>query len=197
MHFIPPDRQWIPVLVMRDNSQSAPYFFPRPCFHCDQPPCTKVCPVNATYKNQDGTVLIDNERCIGCRFCIAACPYGVRTFNWGPPKTPPEAEARGYNPEWGYPRRTGTVEKCDFCPDHAAVGELPGCSSGCPMGAIYFGDQNEDAVTNSFSETIRLSKTLRDRAAYRHLEELGTEPRVYYLPPVHRQYPAPDEVKKG
>ena len=197
MHLIPPDRQWIPVLVMRDAKLSAPYYFPRPCFHCDQPPCTKVCPVNATYKTQDGTVLVDNDRCIGCRFCIAACPYSVRCFNWGPPNNPPAAKERGYSPEWGYPRRMGTVEKCDFCPDHGAVGELPACSAGCPMGVIYYGDQNEDTVTNSFGETVRLSKFLRDKAAYRYLEELGTDPRVYYLPPVNREYPAPGETKKG
>lgn len=196
-HFIPSTRQWIPVLAMHDANLAAPYFFPRPCFHCDNPPCTKVCPVNATYKTQDGTVLIDNERCIGCRFCIAACPYGARSFNWGPPHDPPAAQAEGYSPEWGYPRRIGTVEKCDFCPEHAAMGMLPHCSSGCPMGAIYFGDQNEDAVTNSGGETLRLTQLLRDRAGYRHLESLGTEPRVYYLPPVNRQYPAPGEAKKG
>ena len=197
MHLIPPGRAWIPVWVMRDAKLATPYFFPRPCYHCDQPPCTKVCPVNATYKTQDGTVLIDNDRCIGCRFCIAACPDGARCLNWGKPDNPPEAIARGYSPEWGYPRQMGTVEKCDFCPDHGAVGELPACSSGCPMGAIYYGDQNEDAVTNSFGETQRLSKLLRDHAAYRHLEELGTEPRCYYLPPVNRQYPAPGEATKG
>jgi molybdopterin-containing oxidoreductase family iron-sulfur binding subunit len=195
MHFIPPDRQWIPVLVMRESRKTAPYYFPRPCFHCDQPPCTKVCPVNATYKTQDGTVLVDNERCIGCRFCIAACPYGVRVFNWGKP--PAVNSERGYNPQWGYPRQMGTVEKCDFCPDHGAAGELPACSSGCPMGVIYYGDENEDAVTNSFGETVRLSKFLKDKSAYRFLEDLGTEPRVYYLPPVFRQYPAPGETTKG
>ena len=195
MHFIPQDRYWLPVLVLRDAKSEAPYFFPRPCFHCDVPPCTKVCPVNATYKTQDGTVLIDNDRCIGCRFCMAACPYGARSFNWGPPHDPPEATERGYSPEWGFPRKIGTVEKCDFCPDHAAAGHLPACSSGCPMNAIYFGDQNEDAVTSSSGETLQLSKLMRDRAGYRHLESLGTEPRVYYLPPVHRQYPAPDEQK--
>ena len=196
MHFIPPDRQWLPVLIMRDAKLAAPYYFPRPCFHCDVPPCTKVCPVNATYKTQDGTVLIDNDRCIGCRFCIAACPYGARVFNWGPPPDPLQAKERGYSPEWGYPRKIGTVEKCDFCPDHAAAGMLPACVTGCPMGVIYYGDENEDAVTNSFGETLRLKKLLRDRSGYRHLEELGTEPRVYYLPPVNRQYPAPDEAKK-
>lgn len=197
MHFIPDDppyhRQYIPVLVMHDAKLAAPYYFPRPCFHCDVPPCTKVCPVNATYKTQDGTVLIDNERCIGCRFCMAACPYGARSFNWGPPQTPPAAESHGYSPEWGYPRRIGTVEKCDFCPEHAAMGMLPACTSGCPMRAIYYGDQNEDAVTNSAGETLQLSKLLRDRAGYRDMESLGTQPRVYYLPPVNRLYPPPPE----
>ena len=195
MHHIPPDRQWIPVLVLRDAQLEAPYFFPRPCFHCDDPPCTKVCPVNATYKTEDGTVLIDNDRCIGCRFCIAACPYGVRCFNWGPPANSARESKRGYSPEWGYPRKIGTVEKCDFCPDMAAIGQLPACASGCPMGVIYFGDENEDAVTNALGETLRLSKMLRDRAGYRYLEELGTKPRCYYLPPVNRIYPAPDEIK--
>jgi Fe-S-cluster-containing dehydrogenase component len=195
MHSIPADRQYIPVLVMRDATLPAPYFFPRPCFQCDEPPCTKVCPVNATYKTQDGTVLIDNNRCIGCRFCMAACPYGARSFNWG---HPPESGAQHaeYSPEWGFPRQMGTVEKCDFCAEHAAMGMLPACSRNCPMGAIFYGDELEDAVTNSAGETMRLSAFLRDRAAYRHMETLGTQPRVYYLPPVHRQYPAPGETKE-
>jgi Fe-S-cluster-containing dehydrogenase component len=196
MHFIPPGREWIPVFVLRDAPLLAPYYFPRPCFHCDDPPCTKVCPVNATYKTEDGTVLIDNYRCIGCRFCIAACPYSVRCFNWGRPHNSALEEKRGYSPQWGYPRQIGTVEKCDFCTDMAAIGQLPACASGCPMGVIYFGDENEDAVTNFFGETLELSKVLRQRAGYRYLEELGTRPRCYYLPPVNREYPAPDEVKQ-
>jgi molybdopterin-containing oxidoreductase family iron-sulfur binding subunit len=195
MHFIPPDRQWIKVFTMQDSPAAAPYYLPRPCFHCDNPPCTKVCPVDATYKRQDGMVLIDNLRCIGCRFCMAACPYSVRCFNWGPPHDPPAAKAEGYSPEWGYPRRIGTVEKCDFCPDMAADHQVPACDSGCPMGAIYFGDQNEDAVTNGQGETLRFSKLLRERGAYRDHEDLGTQPRCYYLPPVNRLYPAPDQAK--
>jgi len=191
MHFVPPDRQWIKVLRMQESEETAPYFFPQPCYQCDNPPCTKVCPVDATFKRQYGIVLIDNERCIGCRFCMAACPYGARSFNWGHPKDPPEAAAEVYSPEHGFPRRIGTVEKCDFCPDMAAQGMLPACTSGCPMGAIYYGDENEDAVTNSFGETERLSKLLLDRSGSRHLEELGTKPRVYYLPPKNRAFPAP------
>ena len=192
-HFVPPDRQWLRVFRMQDDPASASYWMPRPCFHCDDPPCARVCPVGATFKRDDGIVLIDNERCIGCRFCMAACPYSVRVFNWGRPNDPPAATARGYSPEWGYPRRVGTAEKCDFCPDMARDGKLPHCAGACPMGAIWFGDENEDAVTNSRGETVRLSTLLRDRAAFRELEELGTKPRVYYLPPDHRRYPAPGE----
>jgi Fe-S-cluster-containing dehydrogenase component len=193
MHFVPSDRQWIKVLRMQDSENAAPYFFPQPCYHCDNPPCTKVCPVDATFKREDGIVLIDNERCVGCRFCMAACPYQARSFNWAHPDDPAEALAQPYSPEHGYPRRVGTVEKCDFCPDMARQGKLPGCVSGCPMGAIYYGDENEDAVTNSKNETERLSKLLRDNAGYRHMEDLGTKPRVYYLPPKSRIFPTPDE----
>jgi Fe-S-cluster-containing dehydrogenase component len=193
MHFVPSDRQWIKVLRMQDSENAAPYFFPQPCYHCDSPPCTKVCPVDATFKREDGIVLIDNERCVGCRFCMAACPYQARSFNWAHPNDPAEALAQPYSPEHGYPRRVGTVEKCDFCPDMARQGKLPGCVSGCPMGAIYYGDENEDAVTNSKNETERLSKLLRDNAGYRHMEDLGTKPRVYYLPPKSRIFPTPDE----
>jgi molybdopterin-containing oxidoreductase family iron-sulfur binding subunit len=197
MHFTRPSQPWIKVLRMKDSQYTAPYYFPQPCFHCDNPPCTKVCPVDATYKRSDGLVLVDNERCIGCRFCIAGCPYSVRVFNWGHPPDPPEADDQPYSPEHGIPRRIGTVEKCDFCPDMARAGKLPGCASGCPMGAIYFGDQNEDAVTNGLGETARLTALLDSNAAYRHLEELGTEPRVYYLPPKNRMYPAPAPARTG
>ena len=198
-HFLPPDREWLRLFKMQDSASGAPYWFPRPCFHCDDPPCVRVCPVGATFKRQDGIVLVDNERCIGCRFCMAACPYSVRTFNWGKPDNPPLAVARGYSPEWGYPRRVGTTEKCDFCPDMARQGKLPHCAHKCPMGAIWFGDENEDAVTNSKEDTVRLSQLLRDKGGYRYLEELGTKPRVYYLPPVNRRYPAPGEpdAEKG
>lgn len=192
MHFTPPDREWIKVLTMQDNEQSAPYFFPKPCFHCDDPPCTKVCPVDATFKRQDGIVLIDNNRCIGCRFCMAACPYSVRFFNWDIPQEPAVVKNIPYTPEQGFPRKVGTVEKCDFCPHLMREGKLPSCAVGCPMGAIYMGDKNENAVTNSSGETVQLTKLLEDNAAYRYLEELGTKPRVYYLPPKNRRYPKPE-----
>jgi Fe-S-cluster-containing dehydrogenase component len=192
-HFVPADREYLRIFKMQDSPDTAPYWFPRPCFHCDNPPCTRVCPVGATFKRDDGIVLIDNERCIGCRFCMAACPYSVRVFNWSRPKNSPEATARGYSPEWGYPRRVGTAEKCDFCADMAREGKLPHCAGSCPMGAIYFGDENDDAVTNLAGKTMRLSKLLRDRAGFRYMEDLGTKPRVYYLAATNRIYPAPNE----
>lgn len=192
MHYTESDREWIKVFKMQDADATAPYFFPKPCFHCDNPPCTKVCPVNATFKRQDGIVLIDNERCIGCRSCMAACPYSTRFFNWNHPKEQSELADVAYSPERSIPRRIGTVEKCDFCPDMIRQGKMPACVSRCPMDAIYFGDQNEDAVTNASGVTVKLSELLENNAGYRHLEELGTRPRVYYLPPKNRKYPKPD-----
>jgi Fe-S-cluster-containing dehydrogenase component len=199
MHYTESDREWIKVFKMQDAEAEAPYFFPKPCFHCDNPPCTKVCPVNATFKRQDGIVLIDNERCIGCRMCMAACPYSTRFFNWSHPG--PEQTAavgnRPYSPEQSVPRRMGTVEKCDFCPDMIRQGKMPACVSGCPMDAIYFGDQNENAVTNASGVTVNFGQLLEDNGGTRHLEELGTEPRVYYLPPKNRKFPKPDMKNVG
>ena len=196
MHYIPKDREWMKVFKMQDSDETQPYFFPKPCYHCDNPPCTKVCPVNATFKRQDGIVLIDNERCIGCRMCMAACPYSTRFFNWTKPDNPPAMDGIAYSPERGYPRRIGTVEKCDFCPDMIREGKLPACVGGCPMDALYFGDQNEDAVTNASGVTMKLSQLLEDNAGYRNLEELGTEPRVYYLPAKNRKFPKPNMHQK-
>jgi len=186
MHHLPVEKEWLSVKLMKDNEQSAPYWFPKTCFHCDNPPCVKVCPVNATFKRQDGLVLIDNERCIGCKFCMAACPYSTRVFNWEEPKQ----DLRDYvsSPETSLPSKIGTVEKCDFCPDMVRKGELPHCVSACPNGTFFFGDINEDSVTNG-SETFRFSELVRDKAGYRLMEDLGTKPRVYYLPPVNRNFP--------
>lgn len=192
MHFLPPQKEWIEVLTMQDTPESAPYYFPKPCYHCDDPPCTKVCPVDATFKREDGIVAIDNDRCIGCRFCMAACPYSVRLFNWTEPTLKPAFEELDAAPERVFQSKKGCVEKCDFCPHMAREGKLPGCVTGCPQNAIYFGDQNVDAVTCLNGETLRLSTLLEDRAGYRPLEELGTSPRVYYLPAYNRLYPAPE-----
>ena len=185
-HNLTPDRPYIKVLEMKDNEKSAPYWMPKKCFQCDNPPCVKVCPVGATYKRTDGIVLIDNERCIGCRFCMAACPYSARVFNWGTP--PDENSEAPYSPETSMPSKIGTVGKCDFCPDMLRQNKLPHCVTKCPNGVIYFGDEIDDTVTNG-DETVRLSTLLKDKAGYRYMEELGTKPRVYYLPPVDRMFP--------
>jgi Fe-S-cluster-containing dehydrogenase component len=186
-HALRPDQEFIKVLLMQDSDNSAPYWFPKPCYHCEQPPCVKVCPVDATFKRQDGIVLVDNERCIGCKFCVAGCPYSARIFQWKKVELSPELAKMKSDPEKSMPAKTGTVSKCDFCPDLSRQGILPYCVRGCPMGVLYFGDLNEDTVTNG-DETIRFSDIIRDRAGYRHLEDLGTEPLVYYLPPVNRQF---------
>ena len=195
MHHKAPPVEWIKVKRMQDAETTAPYWMPQPCYHCDNPPCTKVCPVDATFKRKDGIVLIDNERCIGCRFCMAACPYNARSFNWGDnwgvaaaDSTKSTEKCCEYSPESSYPSKMGTVEKCDFCPDMAREGKLPDCVTSCPNGTIFFGDANEDTVTNG-DDTYRLSELLKKRSGYRFMEELGTEPRVYYLPPTNRQFP--------
>ncbi len=188
MHHLPPDKEWLTVKLMKDCEEGAPYWFPKTCFHCDNPPCVKVCPVDATFKRQDGLVLIDNDRCIGCKFCMTACPYSTRVFNWGEQGQPADMSTHHGSAETSMPPQVGTVEKCDFCPDMARMGKLPDCVTACPNGAFYFGDENEDIVTNG-AETVRFSQLIKDRAGYRYGEELGTKPRVYYLPPSNRMFP--------
>ena len=191
MHHISDAKDWLKVLKMQDAESTAPYWQPTICQHCDEPPCVKVCPVDATFKRRDGIVLIDNDRCKGCRFCLASCPLSARVFNWSDPELPPEVIEQDHSPESAVPGRFGTVEKCDFCPHSIRNGELPVCVTSCPNGVFYFGDLNEDAVTNG-SETVRFSELIRDRAGYRLMEELGTKPSVYYLPPSNRLFPFED-----
>lgn len=187
-HSIHPGQNWIKVHPMQDAEHTAKYWQPTTCMHCDEPPCVKVCPVDATFKRQDGIVLIDSDRCIGCRFCMAACPYSTRVFNWEDPQVPEPMAHQHYSCETSVPQKIGTVGKCDFCPDMVRKGELPHCVSACPNGVFMFGDMNEDSVTNG-SETFRFSELVRDKAGYRLMEDLGTKPRVYYLPPVNRNFP--------
>jgi molybdopterin-containing oxidoreductase family iron-sulfur binding subunit len=194
-HNLPDQARWLKVLKMQESKETAPFWMPKPCLHCDKPPCVKVCPVDATYKRSDGIVLIDNERCIGCRFCMAACPYSTRVFNWDEPALPAIASSKPYSPETSVPRKKGTVEKCDFCPDMLKQGKVPHCVSACPNGVYYFGDLYEDVVTNG-DETVRLSQLLKDKGGYRYLEALGTEPSVYYLPAANRQFPFKDRTEE-
>ncbi len=188
MHHVPEDKEWLQVKLMKDNDNAAPYWFPKTCFHCDNPPCVKVCPVDATFKRSDGLVLIDNERCIGCKFCMAGCPYSTRVFNWGEPEITEPTTCPPYSPETSTPSKHSTVEKCDFCPDMVREGKLPDCVTSCPNGVFFFGDENEDTVTNG-SETVRFTALLKEKSGYRFMEELGTKPRVYYLPPSSRMFP--------
>lgn len=184
-HYLAHDQEWMKVYYMKDSPNTSPYWFPRPCFHCDNPMCVSVCPVGATYKRTDGIVLVDNHRCIGCKFCMTGCPYSARIFNWKEPEVEqPDVE---YSPETNVPAAEGTVGKCIWCADLLRKKELPRCVRACPMGVIYFGDMVEDTVTNGI-DTVRLSELLKERSGYRHREDLGTRPSVYYLPPVERVF---------
>jgi Fe-S-cluster-containing hydrogenase component 2 len=107
-HFVPKGQEWIKVFEV-EGAGGHNFFLPRPCMQCENAPCTKVCPVRATYHNEEGVVLVDQERCIGCRMCMAACPYGVRQFNWEQPENPPGATFATYSPEFPVPHRRGTV----------------------------------------------------------------------------------------
>jgi molybdopterin-containing oxidoreductase family iron-sulfur binding subunit len=139
------------------------------CNHCDNPPCVRVCPTQATWKReQDGIVMMDWHRCIGCRYCIVACPYGSRSFNWRDPR-PHIEEINDI-----FPTRTrGVVEKCTFCEERLARGEMPACVTAAKNKAIVFGD-----LEDSESEVREL---LRTRFSIRRKPGLGTQPEVYYL----------------
>lgn len=169
-------------------------FVPRPCMQCDKPPCVPVCPVNATFKNEDGVVVVNYEQCIGCRACVTACPYGARTVDFGLTygaqlpvvdgaivgRTTAEGYERAPNFEYSNPTPReegkspiGNVRKCHFCLHRVKVGELPACVTSCIGRATLFGDANDP--TSLVSELIALPNVSRLK------EELGTQPRVYYL----------------
>ncbi|MFQ5804568.1 MAG: 4Fe-4S dicluster domain-containing protein [Candidatus Methylomirabilales bacterium] len=160
-------------------------FLPRPCMQCDNPPCVPVCPVNATYKRPDGVVEIDYNACIGCRYCISACPYGARYFDFGEQYTDgtpssPEPYETSPAPEYGrsWPRKNGrspigNARKCQFCLHRLNAGMLPACVTTCMGGATYFGDANDPE--SLASELISSPRVMRLK------EELGTKPKVYYL----------------
>lgn len=187
VHQLRPDQHHLNVLVMQDNSTSAPYYMPKHCQHCDNPPCVKVCPVDATFKRKDGIVLIDNERCIGCRYCIAACPYSARSFNWFEPLDAEKYKDIPYDIEKNVPQKKGTVTKCTFSADCLREDKLPYCVSACPNGVYYFGNQYENAVTNGTTGvTVALDELLKKSGSFRLMEELGTAPSVFYLPPKDR-----------
>ncbi len=179
-HFAPEPMEWIQVYEAPLDGGGT-QFVPTPCQQCQNAPCVNVCPVGATFSTPEGVVLIDQQRCIGCRLCMEACPYDRRFFNWGQPSIPPEATFMEYDPMHQSPAIKGTVMKCDFCPDMARAGRLPYCAQGCPNHAIYYGDLEEDLATNG-QEVVKLSRMLSEDSSYRLKDNLGTEPRVYYIP---------------
>lgn len=181
---VPPHIEWTRVETWRHGDKT--YFLPQPCMHCQDAPCVDVCPVKASYYRDDGIVMMDYDRCIGCRYCLVSCPYGARSFNW---KT-----FTGDNPmvpQWGNPeiprRPRGVVEKCSFCHQRIDRGlslglepgvdpqATPACVVDCPVGARHFGDLNDPDSP--------VKKLLQERVPHRLREELGTKPRVYYLYP--------------
>ncbi len=186
-------------------------FLPRPCQHCDNAPCVKVCPTGARFKRDDGIVLTDSDRCIGCRYCELACPYGVNYFNWQKPNDAYYSDAIDWsdpdiqevtlgaippykNPaldeRWGSEQRRtaggghakGVMEKCTFCVQRVEQGLQPACVETCPVTALRFGDV-EDPDTP-------ISRFIRERETWHLLEETGTEPSVFYVggKPPSQQY---------
>ena len=139
------------------------------CNHCDQPPCVRACPTKATFKNKDGIIMMDYHRCIGCRFCMAACPYGSRSFNWRDP------EKFVQNVNHVYPRRTrGVVEKCNFCDERVDAGKLPACVEACGESkALVFGNLNDP--------DSEIRKMLKENHTIQRNPALGTFPSVFYI----------------
>lgn len=162
------------------------FYMTRPCLHCANAPCVKVCPVGATYKRDDGLVMMDYSRCIGCRYCEVACPYDVRRFNWKA-----SVDENPYQPTWGSAevarRPRGVVEKCTFCVHRIDRGltqglipgvdpqATPACVQACPVNARVFGD-----LLDPLSP---VSRYLEDHETFRLREDFGTSPLVYYVRP--------------
>jgi molybdopterin-containing oxidoreductase family iron-sulfur binding subunit len=155
-------------------------YLPVACQHCEKAPCVKVCPVGATFRREDGVVLVDLDRCIGCRYCIAACPYGVRVFNWGDRAYEPDFTV-GYGNDYRTDGRlvftpdrpVGVVEKCTLCVERIDQGEQPFCVEVCPTGARVFGDLND--------RSSKVSELVED-GALQLLPDLGTNTLVFYVP---------------
>ncbi len=148
------------------------FYMPIQCHQCENPPCVKVCPVEATWREQDGIVVVDYDWCIGCRYCEAACPYWARRFNFTKPEIPKE----DINPDMGYlsnrPRKQGVMEKCHFCLHRTREGKMPACLEVCPVGARHFG--------NLLDPNSSVSRILQTKHVFVLKQEAGTFPRFYY-----------------
>ncbi len=138
------------------------------CNNCNNPPCVEVCPTQATFQREDGIVMMDWHRCIGCRYCMAACPYGSRSFNWRDPRP----FIKEVDPD--FPTRTkGVVEKCEFCDERLSQGLPPACVEVCPEKALVFGNINDP--------DSEVRKLLKENFSVRRKPGLGTNPEIYYL----------------
>jgi len=154
------------------------WYFSFNCFHCENAPCTRVCPTGATYTDEDGIVLINYDLCIGCRYCMAAFPYNARRFNWWDPKLSPsrispiDGSVVTLNEE--VPLRVrGVTEKCTFCEHRTREGKSPKCVEVCPVSARHFGDLNDHE--SEVSILLETERTIRIR------ENIGTKPKLYYF----------------
>jgi molybdopterin-containing oxidoreductase family iron-sulfur binding subunit len=149
------------------------FYMPVQCQQCENPPCVRACPTQATWKEPDGIVVIDYNWCIGCRYCMAACPYGARHFNWAEPKRPAEE----INPKTHYlgnrPRYKGVVEKCTFCIQRTRNGRYPACVEACPVGARKFG--------NLLDPASEIRYAIEHKRVFRLKEDLNTYPKFYYF----------------
>ena len=185
-----PQVQWIRVLRLKrenlvDLDNSEHYYnpdlvpeehfayMPVQCQHCENPPCVKVCPVHATWKEPDGLVVVDYNWCIGCRYCMAACPYKGRVFNWAEPKIPPEELNTSVHYLGNRPRLKNVVEKCTFCVQRVRNGRYPACVEACPTGTRKFG--------NLLDPNSEIRYLIDHKRVFRLKEDLNTEPKFYYF----------------
>ncbi len=185
-----PQVQWIRVLSMEkdkgvDFAHAEPYYEPAEvpeeghfyvpvaCQHCRNAPCTKVCPVGATWTEPDGIVVIDYDWCIGCRYCMAACPYGARHFNWAEPSIPKGALNTNTHYLGNRPRPKGVVEKCTFCIQRTRAGRYPACVEACPVGARKFG--------NLLDKDSEIRYIIEHKRVLVLKQELNTVPRFFYF----------------
>jgi molybdopterin-containing oxidoreductase family iron-sulfur binding subunit len=143
------------------------------CFHCENAPCTKACPIRATWREPDGIVVVDYDWCIGCRYCQAACPYYGRRFNWGQPEVPRDEVTQKQHYLGNRLRPRGKMEKCTFCIQRTRKGKLPACVEACPTGSRVFG--------NLLDPDSEIRYVLKHKKVFRMREELGTEPKFWYF----------------
>jgi len=149
------------------------FYLPISCQHCEDSPCATVCPTGATWKEPDGIVVIDYDWCIGCRYCMAACPYGARHFNWGEPNVPAEDINPNMHVIGNKPRGRGVVEKCTFCIQRVRDGRYPACLEACPVGARMFG--------NLLDPESEIRYVMENKRTFVLKAELATRPKFFYF----------------